>query len=269
MSMATQFDDTTIPTSSSSNYNIDNVSYFNDLFGDSDINYAEFISILLDEARVDTDIYSFLSTLLDIDNLDIDHLYHDIFYDVSYYSNELVCILSNLVEISENEYDDIEDDLDDTDLLNIEPDQFIYSEIGIVTGISDNIVNIVGLFDVAFGEMIEILTGSESAMGMVLNIEDSSISAIIFSSDINIIPGQDVVRTSVLMSVPIGDNLLGRIVDPLGNPLDSLGMIVPTGYRFMDSIAPSIISRKSVNTPLETGLKLLIVWFLLDMANVN
>jgi F-type H+-transporting ATPase subunit alpha len=138
----------------------------------------------------------------------------------------------------------------------IEPNNYDYSKLGIVTGISDNIVSIVGLYDVAYGEMIEVLTGVENAMGMVLNIEENKVSAIIFTSDINIKPGQEVLKKSMLMSVPIGDNLLGRIIDPLGNPLDSKGAIIPTGYRFMDSMAPSIISRKSVDTPLETGLKI-------------
>jgi len=138
----------------------------------------------------------------------------------------------------------------------IEPNNYDYSKLGIVTGISDNIVSIVGLYDVAYGEMIEVLTGVENAMGMVLNIEENKVSAIIFTSDINIKPGQEVLKKSMLMSVPIGDNLLGRIIDPLGNPLDSKGAIIPSGYRFMDSMAPSIISRKSVDTPLETGLKI-------------
>jgi F-type H+-transporting ATPase subunit alpha len=136
-----------------------------------------------------------------------------------------------------------------------EPNKNIYSKLGLVTGISDNIVSIIGLYDVAYGEMIEIITGRIKTMGMVLNIEDTKVSAIIFTSDIFIKPGQDVLKTCALMSVPIGDNLLGRIVDPLGNPLDSLGPIIPAGHRFIDSIAPSIISRKSVDTPLETGLK--------------
>jgi len=131
------------------------------------------------------------------------------------------------------------------------------AKLGIVTGISDNIVSIVGLYDVAYGEMIEVLTGIDTAMGMVLNIEESKVSAIIFSSDRNIKPGQEVIKKSVLMSVPIGDKLLGRIVDPLGNPLDSLGAIKSKGNRLMDSTAPNIISRKSVNTPLETGIKVI------------
>jgi F-type H+-transporting ATPase subunit alpha len=136
-----------------------------------------------------------------------------------------------------------------------------YLNMGKVTGISDNIVSIVGLFNVKYGEMISVSFGTGNAVGMVLNIEEDSISAIIFSSDINIKPGQDVFRRFTLMSVPTGKNLLGRIVDPLGNVLDN-SLEVDNNKdkgkrRLMDSMAPSIISRKSVNTPLETGLKVI------------
>jgi len=136
-----------------------------------------------------------------------------------------------------------------------------YLNMGKVTGISDNIVSIVGLFNVKYGEMISVSFGTGNAVGMVLNIEEDSISAIIFSSDINIKPGQDVFRRFTLMSVPTGKNLLGRIVDPLGNVLDNSSEVDnnkdKSKRRLMDSMAPSIISRKSVNTPLETGLKVI------------
>jgi F-type H+-transporting ATPase subunit alpha len=147
--------------------------------------------------------------------------------------------------------------MDHEDFLQEQNVNNIYKSIGIVSAISDGIVSIVGIFGVSYGEMIEILTGVEIVKGMVLNIETSKVSAVVFTSDINIKPGQEVLRNSVLMSVPTGDALLGRIVDPLGNSLDSLGVIKSKGRRFIESIAPSIISRKSVNTPLETGLKVI------------
>jgi len=139
--------------------------------------------------------------------------------------------------------------------LFINPKYNRFKYIGIVTNISDGIVGILGLYDVAFGEMIDIFTGINIAQGMVLNIEEDKVSAIIFGSDIYIKPGQEVVKKNMLMSIPTGDNLLGRIIDPLGNPLDNNTPINCSNKRFMDSMAPSIISRKSVNTPLETGLK--------------
>jgi len=125
----------------------------------------------------------------------------------------------------------------------VKPKYTKFLNIGIVTSISDNIVNILGLYNVSFGEMIEILTGIEVAKGMILNIEESKVSAVIFTSDINIKPGQEVVKKNILMSVPTGDNLLGRIVDPLDNPLHSNKLIKSKSHRFMDSMAPSIISR--------------------------
>ena len=135
----------------------------------------------------------------------------------------------------------------------------VFLNMGKVTGISDNIVTIVGLFNVKYGEMISVFYGTGYAVGMVLNIEEDSISAIIFSNDIYIKPGQDVFRKFTLMSVPTGKGLLGRIVDPLGNPIDGISKTINTKgkRRLMDSMAPSIISRKSVNTPLETGLKVI------------
>jgi len=129
---------------------------------------------------------------------------------------------------------------------------------GLILSVSDNIVSIMGLHNVAYGEMIEIMTDEDDdiPIGMVLNIEEMRVSAIVFSSDINIRPGHEVISKSILMSVPVGDKLLGRIVNPLSNPLDGLGKVETTALRLMDSNAPSIIVRKSVNTPLETGLKI-------------
>jgi len=132
-----------------------------------------------------------------------------------------------------------------------------YDQIGIVTEVADGIVTITGLSDVAFTEMIEVvIPGGINNVGIILNIEDKQVGAIVFSSDIDIVPGYIVIRKHVLMSVPSGRSLLGRIVDPLGNPLDDLGPIASKGLRFIEQGAPSIISRAPVNNPLETGLKI-------------
>lgn len=132
----------------------------------------------------------------------------------------------------------------------------VYEEIGVVLEVADGIVTISGLTNVAFGEMIEIVIPSgENIIGIILNIEFSQVSAVIFSNDIDVVPGYMVFRKYFLMSVPTGKSLLGRIVDPLGNPLDNLGPIVSKGYRFIEQVAPSIISRAPVRKPLETGLK--------------
>lgn len=101
-----------------------------------------------------------------------------------------------------------------------------------------------------------VIPGQASAViGIILNIEFFQVSAVVFSNDIDIKPGYTVIRKYILMSVPTGRSLLGRIVDPLGSPLDGLGPITSEGPRFIEQVAPSIISRAPVRKPLETGLK--------------
>jgi F-type H+/Na+-transporting ATPase subunit alpha len=140
--------------------------------------------------------------------------------------------------------------------LNKDYDFFALNQVGMVTEVGDGIVTIAGLTKVAFGEMIEIVNPTGvSIKGIILNIEFLKVSAVIFSSDIDVVPGCMVYRGYALMSVPTGRNLLGRIVDPLGNPLDDLGSIKSKGNRFIEQVAPSIISRAPVRKPLETGLK--------------
>jgi len=154
--------------------------------------------------------------------------------------NEIKLIELNLVELKNNSNND----------------NSYFEELGIVLEVADGIVTISGLYNVAFGEMIDIIVpGSEPVVGIILNIENFQVSAVIFSSDIDIVPGYIVMRKYILMSVPTGTSLLGRIVDPLGYPLDNLGNIINKGFRFIEQVAPSIISRSAVNTPLETGLK--------------
>jgi F-type H+-transporting ATPase subunit alpha len=141
---------------------------------------------------------------------------------------------------------------------NYDESNNFYEEIGIVLEVADGIVTISGLSNVAFGEMIEIvIPGSTNIIGIILNIEYFQVGAVVFSNDIDIVPGYMVIRKYILMSVPSGSALLGRIVDPLGNPLDDLGPIVNKGNRFIEQVAPSIISRSPVRKPLETGLKVI------------
>jgi F-type H+-transporting ATPase subunit alpha len=136
-----------------------------------------------------------------------------------------------------------------------------YHNIGVVTGIIDGIVTIRGLLNVSFGERIEFVIDSKSdksvIVGMVLNIEKQVVYAVILDDDSEIKPGQKVLRTTSLISVPTGEELLGRIVSPLGAPIDGLGPINCKSDRFIERIAPSIISRSPVNLPLETGLKVI------------
>src|SRR6202046_5706052 len=135
--------------------------------------------------------------------------------------------------------------------------RILFKDLGIVDSISDGIVNIKGLNDVTYGEMIVICTSTVDVTGIVLNLDETNVSAIILNNEIEIKPGQYVVRKHELMSVPTGQELLGRIVNPLGEPLDEKGIINTKTTRFLESRAPSIISRTSVNKPLETGVKVI------------
>lgn len=113
-----------------------------------------------------------------------------------------------------------------------------------------------GVRKVGYNETIEILTGSERIPCLILNVESNKVSAVVLTSDFGIKPGQYAACTRTLMRVPAGDSLLGRIVDPLGNPVDDKGSIAARSFRSVESVAPSIISRAPVNLPLETGLKI-------------
>lgn len=135
-----------------------------------------------------------------------------------------------------------------------------FKNIGIVESVGDGIVNILGLQNVANGEMVEIyinttLKGPQSQKALILNLGPRWVSAVCLSSDFQIKPGQFVTLTNELMSIPVGDALLGRVVDPLGEPLDNKGDILAEGRNNVEARAPSIIARSSVNTPLETGIK--------------
>jgi len=130
-----------------------------------------------------------------------------------------------------------------------------FNNIGIVEAISDGIVSIKGLKNVANGEMVSFYVDNFEIIGLILNLEIDKVSAVIFEKDIQIKPGHYAMRKFVLMSIPVGQNLLGRVVNPLGVPLDEKGLINTKSRRFLESRAPSIIARTSVNLPLETGLK--------------
>ena len=130
--------------------------------------------------------------------------------------------------------------------------------LGVVLEVADGIVTIIGLSNISYGEMIEIIipTGDkENVEGLILNIEMNKVSAVIFSNDIDVLPGYTVRSKKVLMRVPVGQELLGRIINPLGEPLDGKGPIKTRLFGNIEQVSPSIISRAPVRTPLETGLK--------------
>ncbi|MEQ8593449.1 MAG: F0F1 ATP synthase subunit alpha [Parvibaculum sp.] len=126
------------------------------------------------------------------------------------------------------------------------------SEIGQVLSVGDGIARVYGLDNVEAGEMVEFPGG---VRGMALNLEQDNVGVVIFGSDRNIKEGDTVKRTGSIVDVPVGKGLLGRVVDPLGNPIDGKGPIESSERRRVDVKAPGIIPRKSVHEPMQTGLK--------------
>jgi len=131
----------------------------------------------------------------------------------------------------------------------------IFQKIGVVNSVADGIVNFIGMYKVSNGEVVDIMTAKGPVTCLVLNIEIDKIGAIILDSDINVKPGQFVVSRNSLLKVPCGAVLLGRIVNPLGQPLDGKGSVPARFFRMVETIAPSIICRSPVRSPMETGLK--------------
>jgi len=126
------------------------------------------------------------------------------------------------------------------------------SEVGQVLSVGDGIARVYGLDNVQAGEMVEFENGIR---GMALNLESDNVGIVIFGSDRDIKEGQTVKRTRAIVDVPVGKELLGRVVDALGNPIDGKGPIKSTKRSRVDVKAPGIIPRKSVHEPMATGLK--------------
>ncbi len=126
------------------------------------------------------------------------------------------------------------------------------AEVGRVLSVGDGIARVYGLDNVQAGEMVEFPGGIQ---GMALNLEADNVGVVIFGSDRDIKEGDTVKRTNSIVDVPIGNELLGRVVDGLGNPIDGKGPINATQRGIADVKAPGIIPRKSVHEPMATGLK--------------
>ena len=126
------------------------------------------------------------------------------------------------------------------------------SEVGQVLSVGDGIARIYGLDKVQAGEMVEFPGGIK---GMTLNLEEDSVGVVIFGDDRTIREGDTVKRTGEIVDVPIGKELLGRVVDALGNPVDGKGPINASERSLIEVKAPGIIPRKSVHEPMQTGIK--------------
>lgn len=130
--------------------------------------------------------------------------------------------------------------------------QIQVNDTGIVLSVGDGIARLHGLDNVMAGELVEFANGS---FGMALNLEEDNVGVVVLGGVSEVKEGEQVKRTGRLVQVPVGDALLGRVVNSLGQPLDNQGPIETTTYRPVESPAPGVIVRKSVHEPLETGIK--------------
>ena len=126
------------------------------------------------------------------------------------------------------------------------------SETGIVILVGDGIAKVSGLDNCMAGELVEFSTG---AFGMAQNLEEETVSVVILGTDSGIREGDTVKRTGRVVSVPVGEALIGRVVNALGEPIDGKGMIEAAAYNPIETPAPGIIDREPVNQPLQTGIK--------------
>ena len=126
------------------------------------------------------------------------------------------------------------------------------SEVGTVIEIGDGIARAHGLDNVMAGELLEFSTG---VMGMAQNLEANNVGIVILGPYTDIKEGDEVRRTGRIMEVPVGKELIGRVVNPLGQPVDGLGPIATTKTRPIESPAQGVMARKSVHEPLQTGIK--------------
>ena len=125
------------------------------------------------------------------------------------------------------------------------------SNVGTVLQIGDGIARVYGLEQVMAGELVQFEDGTE---GIALNLEDDNVGAVLMGEGRGIQEGSTVKATGKIASVPVGDAMLGRVVNPLGLPIDGKGDIATTETRLIESMAPGIIQRKSVHEPMQTGI---------------
>ncbi len=130
--------------------------------------------------------------------------------------------------------------------------KLVQSETGVVILVGDGIARVSGLDNCMAGELVEFENG---AYGMALNLEEDTVSIVILGSDKGIKEGDVVRRTCKVVSVPVGEGMIGRVVNALGEPIDGKGAVAASEYRPIECAAPGIIERKHVSVPLQTGIK--------------
>lgn len=129
------------------------------------------------------------------------------------------------------------------------------SETGRVLSVGDGIARVYGVEKCMSMELLEFPTPHGAVYGLALNLEEDNVGVAIMGEDIHIMEGMEVRRTGRIAEVPVGDAVLGRVVDPVGNPLDGKGPVETTEFSRIERIAPGVIARQSVNEPMYTGLK--------------
>ncbi|HEY6935205.1 MAG TPA: F0F1 ATP synthase subunit alpha [Marmoricola sp.] len=137
-------------------------------------------------------------------------------------------------------------------VADYQPETANREEVGTVAEAGDGIARVVGLRSVMANELLEFEDGTQ---GLALNLDTREIGVVVLGDFDKIEEGQSVRRTGEILSAPVGDKFLGRVVDPLGNPIDGLGAIEAEGRRALELQAPSVVQRKSVHEPLATGIK--------------
>jgi len=125
--------------------------------------------------------------------------------------------------------------------------------VGTVLQVGDGIARVYGLDEVMSGELIQ-FEDEERTVGIALNLENDNVGAVLMGEGIGILEGSSVTATGKIAQIPVGEGCLGRILDPLANPIDGKGAIAGTETRLIESMAPGIISRQSVCEPLQTGI---------------
>ncbi len=137
-------------------------------------------------------------------------------------------------------------------VADYKPDAASKEEVGAVVSAGDGIARVSGLPSAMANELLEFEDGTR---GLALNLEEREIGVVILGDFAGVEEGQPVRRTGEVLSVPVGSNFLGRVIDPLGNPIDGLGDIEAEGRRILELQAPGVMARKSVHEPLATGIK--------------
>ncbi|MGA1564147.1 MAG: F0F1 ATP synthase subunit alpha, partial [Pontimonas sp.] len=126
------------------------------------------------------------------------------------------------------------------------------TEVGHVVDAADGIAHVEGLPGVMANELVKFEDGT---LGLAQNLDENEIGVVVLGEFSGIEAGQEVTRTGEVLSVPVGDAFLGRVVDPLGNPIDGMGAIKSEGRRALELQAPGVMARRSVHEPLQTGIK--------------